>query len=159
MDRMKTILIYVLMIIGFYIFSNALIFVGLNTNYDAITSKGEVNRQIDVTRAEATLVNGRIRGTIKNDIENDLNGKYIKVDVFSKRDVLLGTKYLQINNLAQDGEEKFEVFFKAQDAEYYNIDIVSNIPETEQGLFDGIFIDSDMKTYAIIGALIALMFM
>ena len=40
----------------------------------------DVPAQVEITRAEATLVNGRMSGIIKNSSDNDLNGK---CDIFT----------------------------------------------------------------------------
>ena len=156
MDRMKTFLIYLILFVLFFFFSNLLIFIGLNTNYDRISSIGEVPSQVNINQAEATLVNGRIRGTITNNGQEDLNGKYMKVDLYSPRNVLLGTKYLQMTDLAQNAEENFEVFFKAQDVEHYKISFVDKMENTDKKL-KAVFMDKDIsKGEIILGTLFVL---
>ena len=65
MSRMKTLLKYALLIIAFFILSDFLIEVGLNCNYKKIERKDEIS-QVYIYQAEATKVNGRVRGFIKN---------------------------------------------------------------------------------------------
>lgn len=155
MDTMKKVAMWVIFIILFYMFSNFLIFIGLNSNYDKIQPRGELPSQIQISRAEATLVNGRINGTIQNNDANNLNGKYLKIDLYTSRDILVGTKYLQISNLEVNAQEKFSTYFKAQDVESYDISIVNEVPQNTNGDLE-VFISEDMKFYAIIGTLILL---
>lgn len=65
MKRMGTFLKYALWIIAFWILSNFLIEVGLNSNYKKIERKDELS-EVSIYQAEATKVNGRIRGFISD---------------------------------------------------------------------------------------------
>ena len=138
MDTMKKFAKYIIWIILFWIFSDILIFIGLNANYEKLTVSKNSNLplQVEIDQAEATLVNGRIRGKIKNDGEEDLNGKYMKVDLYSPNDTLLGTKYMEINDLAKDGTEEFELFFKAQDVDHFDISFVDKMEERAEDFID-----------------------
>ena len=122
MDRLKTFLKYVLWLVGFIILSEFLINVGLNSTYRTIGRKDNLS-QVTIYQAEATSVNGRMKGVIRNNSENDLNGKYVKIDFYSPREVFLGSKYIEINNLEKDGVKTFEVYFKLQNVNYYSISI------------------------------------
>lgn len=119
MDRVKTLFKYALWLVLFIIFSNFLINVGLNSTYKPIERKDNVE-QVNIYQAEATLVNGRIRGLIKN-TNGELSGKYVKIDFYSERDVLLGSNYVQIGN---EEEQSLEVLFKQDDVKSYEISIV-----------------------------------
>ena len=123
MDRMKTFLKYALWLILFMIFSEILINVGLNSTYKKIERQDNVS-QVNVYQAEATLVNGRIRGLITNSQEQNLSGKFLEIEFYSKRDVFLGRKYIQIEQLEQKGTQSFEVLFKLKEVAKYKIDIV-----------------------------------
>lgn len=130
MDKMKTLLKYALWIIGFFILSDFLISVGLDSNYRDIERKDEIS-QVAIYQAEATKVNGRIRGIIKNSEPEELSGKYIRFDFYSKRDVYLGKKYIQINELEKGETQAFEIFFKLQDVNYYKVSITNEKEEGE----------------------------
>lgn len=120
MDRVKTLFKYALWLVLFIIFSNFLINVGLNSTYKPIERKDNVE-QVNIYQAEATLVNGRIRGLIKN-TNGELSGKYVKIDFYSERDVLLGSNYVQIGN---EEEQSLEVLFKQDNVKSYEISIVA----------------------------------
>ena len=130
MDRMKTFLIYVLLLIGFFVFSEFIINVGLNSTYKNMEIKNN-SEQVNIKQAEATSVNGRIIGTISNSGTEDINGKFLKVDIYSERDVFLGSKYYDIDNLEKDGTNDFEVYFKTNYAKYYDISIVNEKKEDD----------------------------
>lgn len=60
--------------------------------------------QVTVNVAEATNVNGNVKGTIKNTTEERVTDKYLRFDFYTPRDVNIGTKYLKIDSL-EVGEE------------------------------------------------------
>lgn len=120
MDRVKTLLKYVIWVLAFIILSEFLINVGLNSTYRKINRKDNIE-QVNIYQAEATLVNGRIRGTITNSEPEELNGKYVRIDFYSKRDVFLGRRYIEVKDLAQNGTMSFEVFFKLQEVGSYEV--------------------------------------
>ena len=94
---MKTLCLYVLAIIGFFLFSELLINASLESEYRKIGRKDDLS-QVVITQAEATRVNGRIKGSVVNPEDNELTGKYLKFDFYSARDVLKGTKYIMFQN-------------------------------------------------------------
>ena len=138
MGTLKKFAKYIIWIVLFWFFTDILIFFGLNANYDKLTTSNNSNipSQVEVEQAEATLVNDRIKGKIKNDGEEDLNGKYMKVDLYSPGDVLLGTKYMKISDLEKGASDDFELFFKAQDVDHYDISFVDKIEEKEDDIID-----------------------
>lgn len=131
MERMKTLFKYALWVVLFIIFSEFLINVGLNSTYKKIDRKDNIE-QVNIYQAEATKVNGRIRGIITNSESEDLSGKYIRIQLFSARDVFLGEKYIEIHQLEENETQNFELLFKVQDVNYYTVDIVDEKPETEE---------------------------
>ena len=120
MDRVKTLLKYAIWVLVFFILSEFLINVGLNSTYRKISRKDNIE-QVNIYQAEATLVNGRIRGTITNSEPEELNGKYVRIDFYSKRDVFLGRRYIEVKDLAQNGTMSFEVFFKLKEVGSYEV--------------------------------------
>lgn len=122
---------YASWVILFFIFSNFLINVGLNATYKPIERRDNVS-QVNIYQAEATLVDGRIRGLITNSETDDLSGKYLEVDFYSERDVYLGRKIIDINQLQANETQNFEILFKLEDVEYYSVSIVDERPEGEE---------------------------
>ena len=144
MDSLKKLLIFFLIIIGFFIFSNFLIYVGLNSSYRDIERKDNVEN-VQIYQAEATKVNGRIRGLIQNVNGENLNGKYVEVQLYSKRDVFLGREYIQIENI-EEGPQAFEMLFKLQDVASYEVSIVDE--KQEGGELE--LLDTDLTTQQIV---------
>ena len=148
MDKMKKYLKYILWLIGFFILSDFLINVGLNSNYKGMKRRDEIS-QISIYQAEATAMNGRIRGIIRNSQSEDLSGKYIKFEFYSKRNVYLGKKYIQIEQFNENGMQPFELFFKLQNVSDYNVSITD---EKEEGELEIEILPKDMTKQEIIAA-------
>jgi len=131
MDRMKTFGIYALCIILFYIFSNVMINIAVKTCYMPIDVEIEQTQtlKMDTTEVKATYVNGYVEGNIKN-VSSNTEKTYIKIDLYSKRDVLLGTKYVKVENLKPNETLDFRMGFEFTDVEYCKLQTVDNIPET-----------------------------
>lgn len=120
MDRMKTFLKYALWLILFYIFSNLMIYLNLETTYQNIGRKDNLS-QVTVYQAQATKINGRIKGNIYNKAENKIKNNYLRIDLYSERDNYLGSKYIDVSNMRDNETRKFEIYFKVQDVDYYEM--------------------------------------
>ena len=151
MDKIKKYILYIVLIALFALFSNFLIAVGLNSNYKEIERKQDNFPQVEVVQAEATKVNGRIRGIINNK-ENKIEHKYLKIEFFTARDINMGSKYIEINH---DQEEMpFEAFFKLNNVSSYKISVVDE--KDPQGEIE--FLPKDLnKRDIIIATIIAIL--
>lgn len=130
MDRIKTLLKYVLWLILFYIFSNLMIYLNIETTYQNIGRKDNLE-QVTVYQAQSTKVNGRIKGNIYNSTENKITNKYLRIDLYSERDNFLGSKYIDISNMRDDETREFEIYFKIQDVDYYEMKFTDEKEEGE----------------------------
>ena len=155
MKRLKTFLIYGLLIAVFWILSDFLINVGINSTYKPI-ERIDNTAQIDVYQAEATLINGRMKGVIKNSDNANTSQKYIKLQLYSARDVEIGTRYIEIEELQPEQVKPFELYFKIRGVKYYKLEIVD-----EKGPEENLDIDlipKDLTKGEILwGVIIALM--
>lgn len=131
MKRLKTLFMYALWVVLFIIFSDFLINVALNSTYEPIERRDNVS-QVNVYQAEATLVNGRIRGLITNSEANNISNKYLEFDFYSERDVYLGKKIINVNELQPGETQNFEILFKLEDVEYYTVSVLDEKPEGEE---------------------------
>lgn len=120
MKRMRTFLMYASWVVLFFIFSEFLINVSLESSYETIGRKDNIP-QVTIYQAEATRVNGRLKGTITNPESNPLSAKYLKIDFYSPRDVNLGTKYIDVSDLKQNETRDLEMHFELEDVSYYEI--------------------------------------
>ena len=124
MDRLKQFARYILIIIGIYVVSGFLIFIGFNVNYADINVKGDTPEQIIIKKAEATKHEGRVYGYISNSKDNNINGKYIKISVYDSMDELLTTEYLKINDVKYGEDKLFKSKFIADKISSCSISIV-----------------------------------
>jgi hypothetical protein len=70
MKRMKTFLIYALIVAVFWIFSDIVIYFSVNGTYKTNLAKIYVSSpEITITENKATYVNGVVKGSIKNNTE------------------------------------------------------------------------------------------
>lgn len=127
MSTMQKIILWIAILIGVFILSDFLINVGINSTYKDI-ERDDTNSQVVVYQADATYVNGRIRGIIKG--AEKPQGKYLKVELYSKRDVLVGRNYVELQDLKKEDTQAFELLFRANDVASYK---VSMVDEKEAG--------------------------
>ena len=123
MDRLKTFLKYAIWIVLFFILSEFLINVSLNATYKNIKRRDDT-KQVQIIQAQATLVNGRIKGTITNSEEDYLTGKYVRIDFYSKRDNKVGTKYIPIETTQATKTQEFNTYFELNEVTSYEVSIV-----------------------------------
>lgn len=164
MDRLKTFGKYIIWIIAFFIFTEILTYVGFNSTYKNLDLKGELPGQIKIDVAQSTKVNGRIFGLVTSKEENELNGKYIKVQIYNDRDVEVGTKYLSIENATINEPKKFVVYFQADSVKSYSVEIVDDSEETQSDIkliadkMKEIFKDEEMTRNMIISFVLLKLF-
>ena len=130
MSRLKTFLIYVILIALLWVFSDFLINVGINSTYKPIESQS-INNQIDVIQAEATLVSGRIKGVIHNSPENNISNKYVEIQLFAEDGDSLGNAYVDIGEVAENEVKPLDAYFKVNKVRSYKLDIVDQKREEE----------------------------
>ena len=130
MDRMKTFFKYALWVVLFFIFSEFLINVGLNSSYRDMERRDSTS-QVQIIEAKSTLVNGKVKGIITNSEEDYLTGKYVRIDYYSKRDILVGTKYIEINTTENNRTQDFSTYFELQEVTSYEVSIVNQKEEGE----------------------------
>ena len=155
MSTLKTFAKYAIWLILFWILSDILIYYGVNSTYKDIKNKGDIAKQITIKSAEATKVNGRVIGTVANSEENDLSGKYLKIDLYADSGNLLGTNYLDIGNLRANEVKNFETYFKMQDVKAYEINIVDEKPENDT---TDVFMKEDLTKIRVLALLTYMIF-
>lgn len=135
MGRMKTFGKYLLWFVLFYIFVTVTAYGYIRASYKGIDGVIIKNDQILVTvdTAEASLVNGRVNGKIKNVSQENIQTKYMKVDFISKRGTLILTKYIQVDELKAGEEKEFNIEFRAENIVKYKIEITDKA-EVKEGL-------------------------
>lgn len=132
MSRMKTFFKYALWVIVFFIFSQFLISVALNSNYRNITRRDD-EKQIKIYQAQATTVNGRIKGIV-TDKENE--GRFVKIELYSERNVNMGKAFIEIEKFGEHDSVPFEANFKLEHVASYKVSIVDKKDENTDNLID-----------------------
>ena len=150
MNRVKTFAKYALWIILFWIFSDILINVAINTTYKNINRIGEIPNGIQVIEMEATAVNGRIKLIVNN---TQLSGKYVKINLYSDLENLLGTQYLSIGDISEGQQKEINTYFKIPEVKKYEITIEDVEGKSTEG-----FMDTAMSTITMIISAIQLLF-
>lgn len=160
MSRMKTFFKYFLAIVIVYILVDIGSFYVLKSTYlTKDYSAQESILDIQVTEAKATYLNGYVNGTVKNNTDVQVANKYLKIDIYSERGVLLGTKYVKLNDLNPGEFESFNSSFNYNQIDNMKISLIdgSELPPKETLDF-GFDNPEDAKvTFAVIlGAVIIL---
>lgn len=155
MANLKKYLLYVLVIAAFWIFSDILIYLSINSSYTRVDAKVYTNSpEIIIGESKATYVNGVVKGSIKNNTGDIINDKYLKIELYSARDVKLGTKYVEIDNLESNKYQEFEMWYKFNDVDYANITVTDNIDNTTEEEF----LSQETTSALILGTLLVLYF-
>lgn len=153
MKRMKTFLIYLLIFVGFFVLSDILINISLNTSYHTIKRKDNLE-QVVLSQAEATQVNLRLKGKITNLSENPITLNYVRIDFYSERDNLVGTKYIDVSNLKENESMDIEIFLRLDDINSYSVNFTNDKTTDEVDLLPA---DLSRKEIFIISAATLLM--
>lgn len=142
MDRIKTFAKYAIWIILFWIFSDILINVGINTTYKDVQAKEAIPQGIEIQQMQATKVNGRMRIAVR---DQSLSGKYLKISLYSDIGNELGVEYLEIGDLKENEIKSIEKYFKIVDVKSYEVSAVDEKGESSEG-----FMDTAMSAITII---------
>lgn len=158
MARMKTFFIYFLLVVLFFIYSQVMIYLAINTTYKY--KNVEIKTTIPIeAKVRATSVNGIANIKIKNTDGANLENKYLEIVCYSKHDVEMETKYIEIGKINNAEEKEFEVRFNYNKVDKVFIDIVDeekleekNIPEEDR------ISDKQMGLATMISAVILMFF-
>ena len=135
MARLKTFFIYFMLVVLFFIFSQIVIYVAINTTY--AYKSVDIKSSIPVKAlVEATSINGRAKITVKNDTQSEIENKYIQIRCFSKHEVLMGTKYIKIDKIQANEEKEFEIHFNFDKVEKAEIDIIDEKAFEDNNVYD-----------------------
>ena len=153
MKRLKTFFIYFLLVVGFFIFSQIVIALSIHTSYSykSYEIKTPIPMTVDV---QATSVNGYVKGKVINNTTEAIQNKFIKIECYSKNNVLLGTKYIEIENINTKETLEYEMKFNYNRVEKVVLDIVNEIP-TDVSESDKVS-DPEMNFAMLVTALILL---
>lgn len=150
-STMQKIAIWIFILVGVFVLSDFLINVGLNSAYKDIVREDK-NSEIVIYQADATYINGRIRGVIQN--TQNVGDKYLKIELYSKRDVLVGKGYIELQDLEEKESQPFELLFRAKDVATYKVETVK---EKEAGDEIEILPKELTKSEIVLGTILTLL--
>lgn len=155
MSRLKTFLIYGLIVAAFYFFSNVMVFLSVKGMYKDIGGKVTTKvPTIEITEAKATYINGYVDGRIKNNTENNIENQYVKIAIYSERDVNLGTKYVKIEKLEKEQTQDFHMGYRFKDSYRYEISVVDEIGDATEEQF----VSEEMTGLLLLSGILVLCF-
>ena len=135
MDRVKQLMTYVLLLVGFFILSiileNGLI-AAMYAPIDGLASGSYTTSDglaVTVTDARATRVNGYMKVKVKNTTGRDIEKCYVKMDLYNKYG-LVATEYVEVEDFKANEERNFDVSFNGNEIDRYEVSLVEEIPDT-----------------------------
>ena len=136
MDRMKTFSLYLLMVIVTYFLVNFFSFWYIKTTYKIITqyTVDTTNPVVTIQEAQATAVNGYIRGSYKNISKEFTEKQRIKIEMFSENGTEVGTKYITMEELKPEQKQEFEIKFNFINVKSFRVttaDLNNEVPQKE----------------------------
>ena len=158
MPTHKKFFIYFLLVVAFFIFSQLIIHFAINTTYGykSVEIRSEIPMNAEV---QATSVNGFAKVKINNTADNSIENKYIKINCYSKNNVLMGTKYIKIDKIEAKDEKEFEVRFNFNKVEKAVIDLVEPQALTDEPVKQELLMsDPKMGFVALVAAVTLLYF-
>lgn len=132
MDRMKTFFNYLLAIVGFFILSLILEGSLLENMYDPLVgSVTETTKDIVISdvSGKACNVNGKMQLKVKNNSSNPVKNRWVKVDLYSKRDLLGLSKYIELKDIGPGEEKLYKISFKGEDLRKYELSVVDHLED------------------------------
>ena len=126
MARMKRFLLYLILFIGFFIYTTIasnLIVKDLNepiTNIEILTE----SPIITVDNCEAGKFRGNINGTVRNNTGKHIEKAFLKLDLYDDSDRNIGTKYEELKYFNVNELLKFDATFKFEDVKAVKLSIV-----------------------------------
>ena len=148
MKRLKTFGKYILAFVAFYIFSQVMIFIGLNTTYSSIDLRGNLPEGVLIRSAQGTSVNGEIKGNVIG----NLGSNYIKFNFYTDANTLAGSYYVNTSEITSGN---FEFYFKLNYIDSYSVELTDEVPQTSSS---DKFSLQEYKGNILFAALVALIF-
>lgn len=137
MKRMKIFFKYFLIFLVVYFAVNLLSIQTIKSTYK--NKKVDIESgygQIDITDSKATVTNGYVRGKVTNNTDEDWKDKILKLDFFSKRGKNVGTKYINIGDLAKGESKDFESLFNIDNVDNVKANITDKVSLGDLSLLD-----------------------
>lgn len=130
MSRMKTFLIYALIVLAIILCTDGLSNIILESNYEDLGYDiGVESPKIEILEAKTTKDNGRIKIRITNNTDKKIENKFLKIDLYSDIGNILGTEYIKIEGIEKGETQEFELNYRQNNVSYFRVTIVDELPE------------------------------
>lgn len=125
MARMKTFTKYLILFLLFYAFVSFMSYGFIRSALVPMESYSIEFEKPDITISEAksSRVNGYVKGTIKNNTDENIKNKYVKVDFISKQNNVIISKYIEITDLEKGKIQDFDVKFNAENIKSFKMQL------------------------------------
>lgn len=134
MGTLKKFMIYLLLFLAFFGFTEFMVYAAMKDNYIDIKEceiKSEAP-QIIVTEAKAARGHGYVKGNVINNTDVTLPLKYLKINFYDKDDIYLGSEYKELKYFIQKEKINFDIEYKYQNVTKIKLYIVDEIPQTNR---------------------------
>lgn len=136
MKRMRTFIIYALLLIGFFALSMFLenilllsMYSSISGEFDGYYSVTDSKFSIDNVTGKACNINGYLNFDLINTTGSYINNCYLKVELYNEMGLLADTEYIEISNMDLEKSKTFNIKFKANNIEKFNISVVTDMPD------------------------------
>lgn len=131
MKRMKTFLIYLILVIVVILSTDFIAEICLQSGYKPIPQYeiATTSPKIEVVEAKTTKANGVIKGDVTNTTNTLQQNLFLKIELLSDIGNKLGTEYLQIGNLQPEQKKEFELKYRYSNVSTFVISTTSEKTE------------------------------
>ncbi len=130
MSRMKTFLIYALIVLAIVLCTDGLSNIILESNYvDLGYDVGVESPKIEILEAKTTKDNGRIKIRITNNTDKKIENKFLKIDLYSDISNLLGTEYVKIEGIEKGESQEFELKYSQNNVHHFRVTMIDELPQ------------------------------
>ncbi len=158
MKRMKTFFKYFLAFVIVYILVDIGTYLSIKSTYIARNYEVQIGTpKVEISEMKSTVLNGYVKGTLTNDTDLVITGRALRLDFYTKRGVLAGTKFVKIDNLLQGETKEFESRFNFDNVNSLKVSIVDSLEGIDTSGWDfGLddFSKDKINWFILLGALI-----
>lgn len=135
MQKMKKFFMYLILVVGLFVFVNLMTNLAMRENFTTITNHEIVveSPKVTVSESKATYSYGYIKGNISNDTGEHLKDKFLQFDFYDKDGIYVGTESKEIKYFNVDETINFDLNYEYTSVNKIKISFVNEVikPQTE----------------------------
>lgn len=137
MKRMKTFFKYFIIFLAVYFLVSFLSAQTMKSTYKDKKVNIEVSQgNVEIIESKATITNGYIKGKYTNNTDQDIKDKVLKLDFLNKKGKSVGTKYVNIKDLAKGETMDFVSRFNFDNVDHIVASVVEKAKLGDLKLLD-----------------------